>query len=216
MLSGTAAANWDEVGRHGDPDRSPDKMAVADRTLAMPLQGKRGGSRVEVSVLPAAQTTRGVSWTDPSREDVEEKKTKKRWELIRNNILNLDHYYARARTTKWDSSGWLVLTLYRWSWVDSGGYEIPSTILGNPEIDRTEPLLTRRPPADWVIKYMSEDVFIEPGRVPSPKQTRSRQNEKQRKCKGPTHLLLLLKVQKNENWRSGGKCRLSSKWVFVK
>ena len=50
-----------EVGRHGDPDRSPDKMAVADRTLAMPLQGKRGGSREEVSVLPAAQTTRGVS-----------------------------------------------------------------------------------------------------------------------------------------------------------
>ena len=31
-----------EVGRHEDPDRSPDEMAVADSTLAKPLQGMRG------------------------------------------------------------------------------------------------------------------------------------------------------------------------------
>ena len=67
-----------EVGRHDDPDRSPDEMAVADSTLAMPLQGMRGRSQEGVSVLPVAKTKRRVSCADPSREDAEENKTERK------------------------------------------------------------------------------------------------------------------------------------------
>ena len=67
-----------EVGRHDDPDRSPDEMAVADSSLAMPLQGMRGRSQEGVSVLPVAKTKRRVSCADPSREDAEENKTERK------------------------------------------------------------------------------------------------------------------------------------------
>ena len=57
---------------------SPDEMAVADSTLAMPLQGMRRRSREGVSVLPVAKTKRRVSCADPSREDAEENKTERK------------------------------------------------------------------------------------------------------------------------------------------
>ena len=63
------------------------------RQIAMPVQGMRGRSREEVSVLLVAKTKRRVSWADPSREDAEENKTERK--VIWNNIQK---YYFKFRS----------------------------------------------------------------------------------------------------------------------